>query len=227
VGHLRETHIRVLVALAVAGVAFGIASTVQADIPDGGIVQACYGKPGTPQKGALRVRDADQGEQCRFNENPISWGVAGATGQAGPTGPTGPTGPSGSAGPTSLASGSVDFVSGSAFSIVASHTVAAGEAGLTIITAPVELTDGDGAAGGITGVGCFILLNGATVLFQQDMAVSDNGGTTLDGDTTSATLIDRHVLAAGDIVFLACLARAADDGEGDVNGQLLLERVTS
>jgi len=224
VGHLRGPHVRVLVALAVAGVAFGIASTVQADIPDGGIVQACYGKPGTPQKGALRVRDADQGEQCRFNENPISWGVAGATGQ---TGPTGPTGPSGSAGPTSLASGSVDFVSGSTLSIVASHTVTAGEAGLTIITAPVELTDGDGAAGGITGVGCFILLNGVTVLFQQDMAVSDNGGTTLDGDTTSATLIDRHVLAAGDVVFLACVARAADDGEGGVNGQLLLERVAS
>jgi hypothetical protein len=227
VGDLRRKHTRVLAALAVAGAVFGIASAVQADIPDNGIVQACYGKPGTPQRGQLRVRDADQGEQCRATENPISWGEAGATGPTGPTGQTGPTGPSGTSGPTSLASGSALFVSDSAFATVASHTVTAGEAGLTIITAPVVLADGDGNAGLSTAVGCFILLNGGTVLFQEDMVVSDNGDGTDSGDTTSATLLDRHVLATGDKVSLVWLARTGDSGEGDVDGQLLLQRVGS
>jgi hypothetical protein len=46
---------------------FGIASAVQADIPDSGVIHGCYGKPGTPFKGNLRVRDASQGEQCAPN----------------------------------------------------------------------------------------------------------------------------------------------------------------
>jgi hypothetical protein len=82
---------RVLVSLVVAGSVFGIASAVQADIPDSGVIHGCYGKPGTPQKGQLRVRDADQGEQCRFYENQLDWNQIGPTGVTGPTGPTGPS----------------------------------------------------------------------------------------------------------------------------------------
>jgi len=67
---------RVLVTLVIAGSVFGIATAVQADIPDGNVINGCYAKPGTPQKGQLRVRDASQGEQCRFYENPISWNSA-------------------------------------------------------------------------------------------------------------------------------------------------------
>ena len=71
---------RVLVALVVAGAAFGLATAVYADIPDGQTVFACYGKPGTPQKGQLRVRDADTGEQCRFYENNVALSAAFAEG---------------------------------------------------------------------------------------------------------------------------------------------------
>src|SRR5262249_4043252 len=76
---------RVVLAVAVGGAVFGIASAVQADIPDAGVIHGCYGKPGTPQKGQLRVIDASKGEQCRFYESPLNWN------QTGPTGPTGPS----------------------------------------------------------------------------------------------------------------------------------------
>ena len=90
---------RLLLALAVGGALFGIANVVQADIPDSGVIHGCYGKAGTTYKGQLRVRDASQGEQCRFYENPVDWSVSGVSGATGATGPTGPTGPTGSQGP--------------------------------------------------------------------------------------------------------------------------------
>jgi len=86
---------RLLLALAVGVALFGIASAVQADIPDKGVIHGCYGKPGTTYKGQLRVRDASQGEQCRFYENPLDWNQTGPTGGSGATGHTGPTGPTG------------------------------------------------------------------------------------------------------------------------------------
>jgi hypothetical protein len=84
-----------VLALVVGGAVFGIASVVQADIPDSGVIHGCYGKPGTTYKGQLRVRDASQGEQCRFYENPVDWSVSGVSGATGATGATGPTGPAG------------------------------------------------------------------------------------------------------------------------------------
>jgi collagen triple helix repeat protein len=95
---------RLLVALAVGGVVFGIAAVVQADIPDSGVINACYGKL---NGGSLRVIDSSRGQKCAFNESPLSWnaagvtgtqGATGATGATGPTGPTGATGPSGPSG---------------------------------------------------------------------------------------------------------------------------------
>jgi hypothetical protein len=86
---------RLLLALAVGGAVFGIATAVQADIPDSGVIHGCYGKAGTPYKGNLRVRDFDQGEQCRSYENPLDWNQTGPTGPTGATGPTGPTGATG------------------------------------------------------------------------------------------------------------------------------------
>lgn len=86
---------RLLIALAVGGMLFGIATAVQAAIPDShGVIHGCYGKSGTPSKGQLRVRDASQGEQCRSYENPLDWNATGEAGATGPTGPVGPTGPS-------------------------------------------------------------------------------------------------------------------------------------
>jgi len=73
---------RVLVALAVAGAAFGIATVVQAAIPgSNGVISGCYqfSAPNT-SKGVLRVIDAESGEGCRFNERSISWNALGPTG---------------------------------------------------------------------------------------------------------------------------------------------------
>jgi hypothetical protein len=81
---------------------FGIATAVQADIPDSGVIHGCYGKPGTPQKGQLRVRDASKGEGCRYYENKLDWNAAGVTEATAATGPTGPTGPKGATGPAGL-----------------------------------------------------------------------------------------------------------------------------
>src|SRR5215472_6000097 len=89
---------RIVLALGVAGLAFGIATAVQAAIPDNGVIHGCYGKPGTPYKGDLRVRDS--GEQCRFYENQLDWNASGVTGATGATGPAGPTGPKGPTGPS-------------------------------------------------------------------------------------------------------------------------------
>jgi hypothetical protein len=93
---------RFVLALVVGGVVFGIATAVQADIPDAGVIHGCYGKPGTQYKGQLRVRDTSRGEQCRFYENPLDWNAAGVTGATGPTGPTGPMGPTGPTGPAGV-----------------------------------------------------------------------------------------------------------------------------
>jgi hypothetical protein len=92
---------RLVVALAVGGAVFGIATAVQASIPDAsGVIHGCYGKPGTPQKGELRVIDTGTGEACRYYENPLSWNQRGVTGPTGARGQTGPTGPKGFTGPT-------------------------------------------------------------------------------------------------------------------------------
>src|SRR6516165_4385506 len=86
-----------LVAVAVGGVFFGIATVVQADIPDGGVVNGCYQKNG----GALRVIDKSKGGSCLVgSELPINWSVTGPQGPAGPQGPQGPQGPKGDKGDT-------------------------------------------------------------------------------------------------------------------------------
>jgi len=107
----RKRGVSVLVAVAVAGAVFGIATAVQAAIPSAnGVIHGCYqtAAPNT-SKGVLRVINAEAGESCRFNEKALNWNQRGATGPTGPpgptgatgaTGPSGPSGPSGPAGPT-------------------------------------------------------------------------------------------------------------------------------
>ena len=96
---------RLLVAALLGGAIFGITSVVRASIPSAdGVIHGCYQfSTSDTNKGALRVVNADTGEQCRFNEHPLNWrqrGGTGATGPTGPTGATGPAGPSGQQGPT-------------------------------------------------------------------------------------------------------------------------------
>ena len=91
---------RLLRALGVGGAVFGIATAVQADIPDSGTINGCYYTPGklapaSPRKGTLRVIDTSKGQTCASDETALRWNAAGVTGSTGPTGPTGPTGAAG------------------------------------------------------------------------------------------------------------------------------------
>lgn len=76
-GNLSVKTKRLLVALAVAGAAFGIASAVEASIPDSsGVAHGCYYVPpklgGTQQRpGDLRLIDTDKGQQCAADEQSV------------------------------------------------------------------------------------------------------------------------------------------------------------
>ena len=88
---------RLLLALGVAGAVFGIASAVQASIPDAsGVIHGCYFKfpNGEIRQGALRAVDTGAGQHCRSDETVLNWNAVGPTGTRGATGPTGPVGPS-------------------------------------------------------------------------------------------------------------------------------------
>jgi hypothetical protein len=73
---------RLVVALGVAGAAFGIATVVQASIPDShGVIHGCYQfQAGTTPKGTLRVIDTSTGETCRFYERSVNWNSQGVGG---------------------------------------------------------------------------------------------------------------------------------------------------
>jgi hypothetical protein len=73
---------RLLLAFGVAGAAFGIATVVQAAIPDShGTINACYQfAQGVTPKGTLRVVDPATGESCRFYERPLKWNANGVGG---------------------------------------------------------------------------------------------------------------------------------------------------
>jgi hypothetical protein len=86
---------RLLLAVVVGGAVFGIATAVQASIPDAnGVIHGCYAKAGNPSQGALRVSDTGI---CKPIENPLTWNQKGPTGPTGQRGPTGPTGSGGGA----------------------------------------------------------------------------------------------------------------------------------
>jgi len=98
-----------VLALAVGGAVFGIATAVQASIPDAsGVIHGCYNASlahGSPT-GALRVVDTSKpGGVCASWEVSLNWnanGVTGAKGATGARGPTGPKGPTGAKGPTGV-----------------------------------------------------------------------------------------------------------------------------
>jgi len=96
---------RLLLALVVGGAFFGIATVVQADIPDGGVIHGCYKTVG----GSLRVIDTSAGGSCNPSETSLPWNQPGPTGAHGSTGtrgvtgaqgPTGARGVTGAQGPT-------------------------------------------------------------------------------------------------------------------------------
>jgi hypothetical protein len=77
----------------IAAIAAGIAAVAAAGsvafaaIPDGnGVIHACYGKPGSPKPGAIRVIDPSKSEACSSLENPLDWNQAGQAGSPGVSG---------------------------------------------------------------------------------------------------------------------------------------------
>jgi hypothetical protein len=92
-----------LVALIAGAGLFGVATAVQASIPDAsGVIHGCYSRlaHGSPP-GALRVIDTSKANGvCAPWEAALNWNANGVTGSRGPTGAAGPTGPTGPRGPS-------------------------------------------------------------------------------------------------------------------------------
>ena len=90
---------RLLLGLAVGGAVFGVASAVQASIPDAnGVIHGCYNTSvaqGNPT-GGLRVIDTAKNGNCASWEMALNWN------QTGPSGPTGPKGATGAKAATGL-----------------------------------------------------------------------------------------------------------------------------
>ncbi|HST25531.1 MAG TPA: collagen-like protein [Gaiellaceae bacterium] len=94
---------RLALALAVGGALFGVATAVQAAIPDSsGVIHGCYAKPtsGQPTQtyGVLRVIDTEAGQSCQANEIGLNWSQTGSKGATGPQGAPGPQGTPGTPG---------------------------------------------------------------------------------------------------------------------------------
>ena len=95
------TRHRLVVVLAAATVALGVAAAVHASIPDGaGTIHGCYTKTAPPggQPGELRVIDTALGQTCQLSESAVNWSQTGPPGPQGPQGPQGPPGPKGDKG---------------------------------------------------------------------------------------------------------------------------------
>jgi hypothetical protein len=88
---------RLLLTVVVGGAMFAIATAVQADTPDPGVIHSCYSKTTL----ALHVIDSDLGQHCNpVTELALSWNQTGPTGATGATGANGATGATGATGPT-------------------------------------------------------------------------------------------------------------------------------
>src|SRR5579859_4808084 len=96
---LKPSRRAALVAVIAGAGLFGVATAVQASVPDaGGVIHACYNANsahGSPT-GALRVIDTSKiGGVCASGESPLNWNAKGPTGAQGPQGAQGVQGPKG------------------------------------------------------------------------------------------------------------------------------------
>jgi Collagen triple helix repeat (20 copies) len=96
-GHIGR-QARLLLALAAGAALFGIATVVQAAIPDGaGAIHGCYDN----RSGAVRVIDTGTSQACDARrETALTWNQRGPTGAVGPPGAKGDPGNPGSRGPS-------------------------------------------------------------------------------------------------------------------------------
>lgn len=105
---------RLLVLVAAAAAAFGMASVVQAMIPSStGEIHGCFSPKGATKRSGtpLDIIDSDSAS-CSKGQQAISWNQAGQPGPQGPAGPAGPSGPAGPTGPAGIAGSQVTQASG-------------------------------------------------------------------------------------------------------------------
>lgn len=121
-----------------------------ADIPDNGqVFHGCvltgesrgFDLFPSSQPGSLRLIDTSRGQQCRPNEQAVTWNQTGPQGPSGPSGPTGPTGPTGPAGTALSAYGYVYVKSTSVYEISYGDSV-----GWTDLGPMLNVTASPGAA---------------------------------------------------------------------------------
>jgi hypothetical protein len=129
-----------LVALVITGALLVAGGIAYATIPDSsGVIHGCYGKA-WPDRGVLRVIDADKSQTCSKFETPLNWSQ---TGPQGPQGPQGPNGPTGATGPSDVWSvdgyGSGQKSVGKALSIATLATTATLPAGSYSVQAETSL----------------------------------------------------------------------------------------
>jgi hypothetical protein len=169
------------VAVVVAGAVFGIATAVQASIPDAsGVIHGCYNTSlahGNPT-GALRVIDTGAANgHCASWEAPLDWN------QRGPTGPTGPAGTATTV--TAAETNSVNLTTSIAGTDLATLNLPAGS--FAIFARAVYIPQG--------AVSNFIASCQLTAGTDTDPA---NGGRVLfgahDGDPADSHVIDMNVL---------------------------------
>ena len=92
---------RLLVSLAVAGAAFGVASAVQASIPGANqVIHGCYSPRGAKTTGGATLNIIDSTKSCGRKLRAIAWNQKGPQGAKGATGPVGSKGARGATGPT-------------------------------------------------------------------------------------------------------------------------------
>jgi hypothetical protein len=143
----RSRGTRLLVGTCIVVAVGGIATAVQASIPDGGVIHGCYASNGARATNGTQLNIIDSSvASCNGNQTPIAWNAIGRTGPAGDTGGTGPAGATGATGGTGPA-GDPGERGGTGATGATGGTGPAGDAGERGGTGPTGATGGTGPAG--------------------------------------------------------------------------------
>jgi len=222
---------RLLIVAAVAGGAFGIASVVQASIPDSnGVIHGCYQYTTTNNNyGRVRVYDTAKGGGCNLLEHPLDWNIRGPTGAIGPTGATGPTGPTGLTGPSGPAgpsgptgptgtTGPVGPASNTGVAIFAVNSIA-----ITVYPTQVKVATLSPSPGNylLTFLGEAFNNGGPALDVACDLYKNTNAGTLLastwsnDDDGTAGTDAIREVVSANGTDTFDVYCETVDTGGSD------------
>lgn len=168
--------------LMAAGVLLALAATAAyAAIPSAnGVISAC-----TDNKGVLKIIDAEAGQTCSGNQQPLTWN------HQGPVGPVGPQGPQGARGPSDgyFAKANAFLATDGTETTVATLDL---PGGMYLAFARVEILSGD--------IGCELRGGGdddGTILYNDPPA-----GVGLT--TESATLMIPVTFVRGDTVKVVC-----------------------